>query len=56
MPSTYVVCDDDQAIPPPAQEMLAQRSGTVHHLPSGHSPFLSHPTELAALLRPLLEG
>jgi pimeloyl-ACP methyl ester carboxylesterase len=54
VPSTYVVCEADRAIPPVAQEMLAQRAGTVHRLPAGHSPFLSHPQELAALLRPLL--
>ncbi|WP_432534412.1 alpha/beta hydrolase [Kineococcus arenarius] len=54
VPSTYVVCDADNAVPPVAQEVLAQRAGTVHHLPAGHSPFLSHPQDLAALLRPLL--
>ena len=52
--STYVVCDADQAIPPPAQEMLAQRAGTVVHLDAGHSPFLSQPAEVAAIIRPLL--
>jgi pimeloyl-ACP methyl ester carboxylesterase len=54
VPSTYIVSDNDEAIPPVAQEGMSQRSGTVHHLPSGHSPFLSHPQELAGLLRPLL--
>ena len=54
LPSTYIVCDDDQAIPREAQEALAQRAGTVHHLQSGHSPMLSQPAEVAALLRPLL--
>jgi len=54
VPSTYVVCDADQAIPPPAQEMLAQRAGNVVHLDAGHSPFLSQPAEVAAIIRPLL--
>jgi pimeloyl-ACP methyl ester carboxylesterase len=54
VPSTYVICDADRAVPPGAQEMLAQRAGTVHHLPAGHSPFLSHPQDVAALLRPHL--
>lgn len=54
VPSTYVVCDADQAIPRPAQEMLAQRAGSVVHLDAGHSPFLSQPAEVAAILRPLL--
>lgn len=52
--STYVVCDADQAIPPPAQEMLAQRASEVVHLDAGHSPFLSQPAEVAELVRPLL--
>lgn len=54
VPSTYVVCDADAAIPPAAQELLAQRAGAVVHLDSGHSPMLSQPAELAAVVRPLL--
>jgi len=55
VPSTYVVCEQDQAIPAFAQEAMAQRAGTVARLPAGHSPFLSHPGELAALLRDVAE-
>jgi pimeloyl-ACP methyl ester carboxylesterase len=54
-PSTYVVCEEDQAIPVFAQEAMSSRAGEVLRLPSGHSPFLSHPAELAALLRPVLD-
>ncbi|MCX4597318.1 alpha/beta fold hydrolase [Streptomyces sp. NBC_01549] len=50
VPSTYVVCEQDQALPPGDQEQLAARSGSVHRLASGHSPFLSMPGEFAALL------
>lgn len=50
VPSTYVVCEDDRALPAPAQEAMAARSGTVHRIASGHSPFLSRPAELASLL------
>lgn len=50
IPSTYVICERDKAFPPDAQEAIAARSGTVRRLDSGHSPFLSHPAELAALL------
>jgi pimeloyl-ACP methyl ester carboxylesterase len=56
LPSTYVICEDDQAIPLFAQEAMAQRASTVLRLPAGHSPFLAHPAELAALLRPILEA
>jgi pimeloyl-ACP methyl ester carboxylesterase len=55
LPSTYVVCARDQAIPVFAQEAMAQRAGDVLRMDAGHSPFLSHPAELAALLRPVLE-
>ena len=54
-PSTYVVCEEDRAIPVFAQEAMSSRAGEVLRLPSGHSPFLSHPAELAALLRPVLD-
>lgn len=50
IPSSYVVADRDHALPPADQERMAQRAGAVHHLASGHSPFLSMTDELAALL------
>jgi pimeloyl-ACP methyl ester carboxylesterase len=50
IPSTYVICDQDQAIPPPAQEQMAQRSPHVHHLDSSHSPFFSMPQRVVDLL------
>lgn len=55
LPSTYVVCTQDQAIPPQAQEAMAQRAGEVLRLDAGHSPFLSQPAALAALLRPIVD-
>ncbi|TRO56036.1 alpha/beta fold hydrolase [Streptomyces sp. IB201691-2A2] len=50
VPSAYIVCEHDQALPPQDQEALATRSDEVHRLASSHSPFLSMPQELAALL------
>jgi hypothetical protein len=50
VPSTYVVCEQDGALPVELQERFALRSGDVRRLPSGHSPFLSMPTRLARLL------
>ena len=50
VPSTYVVCDRDRAVPPPAQEAMSARAGTVHRLPSSHSPFLSTPDEVAEIV------
>ncbi|MYV45578.1 alpha/beta fold hydrolase [Streptomyces sp. SID2888] len=50
IPSTYVVCEKDQAIPPQLQEAMAERSTQKYRLPSSHSPFLSMPAELARIV------
>ncbi len=50
-PSTYVVCERDQAFPPQAQEQIAAgRASEVRRLPSGHTPMLSYPVELTLLI------
>ena len=49
-PSTYVVCTEDQAIHPGLQEALARRCTNRVVWPAGHSPFLSHPELVSALL------
>ncbi|WP_433787004.1 alpha/beta hydrolase [Actinomycetospora sp. CA-101289] len=51
IPSTYVVCDRDAAIPSFAQEGMAQRAGTVVHLDAGHSAAVSRPRDVAAIVR-----
>lgn len=48
--STYIACTQDQAIPYPAQQAMSQRAGTVHTLDSSHSPFVSHPDEVAQII------
>ena len=50
VPSTYVVCEQDRAVPPPAQEAMSGRAGTVHRLPSSHSPFFSLPDTVAEIV------
>ncbi|MER5936587.1 alpha/beta fold hydrolase [Streptomyces sp. NPDC001928] len=50
VPSTYILCEDDQALPAQSQQIMAARSGAVHRIEGSHSPFLSKPVELAALL------
>ena len=51
VPATYVVCADDRLVNPEwsrlAAPAVAQR---VVELPGGHSPFLSHPRDLVAVL------
>ncbi|WP_172832586.1 alpha/beta fold hydrolase [Mycobacterium asiaticum] len=46
VPSTYVICERDTAFGQ-GQDVFAARASEVRRLPSGHSPFLSVPTELA---------
>jgi pimeloyl-ACP methyl ester carboxylesterase len=50
VPSTYVVCEQDRAIPPAVQELMAKRATSVRRMPTSHSPFLSRPDELAQLI------
>jgi pimeloyl-ACP methyl ester carboxylesterase len=51
IPSTYILCEQDVAIPVAAQEAMAERAGRVLRMPTSHSPFLSRPAQLAGVLR-----
>jgi pimeloyl-ACP methyl ester carboxylesterase len=53
VPTTYVICERDHAIPVPAQEMLSQRAGAVRRLDASHSPFLSKPDEIVEIIAEL---
>ena len=50
VPTSYVVCDDDNGVPREVQELMARHAVRVPHLPSGHCPFLSMPKELGTIL------
>ena len=50
-PTTYIICEQDQAIPPMAQEQMAAAADHVHRLSSSHQPMISMPDELADALR-----
>jgi pimeloyl-ACP methyl ester carboxylesterase len=50
IPSTYVITERDNAFPVPAQEAMAQRSQRVLRIDSCHSPYLSQPENMAALI------
>jgi pimeloyl-ACP methyl ester carboxylesterase len=50
IPSTYVRCTDDQAIPLPHQDAMATRCTNVVSLDTDHSPFASMPSDTAAIL------
>jgi pimeloyl-ACP methyl ester carboxylesterase len=53
IPSTYVRCERDKAVPPAAQEQMSRQATEIRRLDADHSPFLSMPAELAALLEEL---
>ncbi|CAF9910019.1 hypothetical protein IMSHALPRED_008531 [Imshaugia aleurites] len=47
IPSTYLICESDQAVPPQYQEMFAASAkAQVEQCRSGHSPHLSQPEML----------
>ena len=53
-PSTYVICERDNAIPPAAQEHMSGHADTVSRLDAGHSPFLSRPHDVTAIIQETL--
>ena len=51
IPSWYLLCTNDQMIPPPAQEFMAKRmNATVRSVASSHAPFMSKPEEVAKII------
>jgi len=50
IPSTYIVCTNDETIPPKLQRMMAERSNEVVEWDADHSAFLTRPKALADLL------
>ncbi len=56
IPSTYIVCAHDGAMPPDLQRSLfAPRAARSLELDTGHSPFLSQPATLADALAGALD-
>ena len=57
LPSWYLVATDDQAIPPDAERLFASRMGaTTVEIPSSHIPMVSHPGEVAQLIKAAAEA
>ena len=51
LPSWYLVATKDQAIPPDAQRLMAQRMGAnISSIESSHVPMVSHPEKVAQLI------
>jgi pimeloyl-ACP methyl ester carboxylesterase len=50
-PSHYLVATEDRMIPPAAQNVMAQRAGSiVVEAPGSHAVYISHPESVAALI------
>jgi pimeloyl-ACP methyl ester carboxylesterase len=57
LPSWYMIAQDDEALPPDAQRMFANRMGaTTVEVPSGHLAMVSHPTEVVKLTETAAEA
>ena len=53
IPTTYIVCTEDQALLAPGQRQLARRANRIAEWPTDHSPFFSNPQLLINLLHTL---
>ena len=49
-PTTYVICEQDNAVPVAVQEQMAAAADRVERLPSSHQPMASMPDKLAEVL------
>ena len=57
LPSWYLVAQADQALPPDAQRMFANRMGaTTAEVPSGHLAMVSHPADVVKLIEAAAEA
>jgi pimeloyl-ACP methyl ester carboxylesterase len=57
IPSWYLLCTNDQMIPPPAQEFLAKRmKATQRSVASSHAPFMAHPQDVANIILEAVES
>jgi pimeloyl-ACP methyl ester carboxylesterase len=57
LPSWYLVADGDQAIPPDAERLFANRMGaTTVEVPTNHVAMVSHPDEVVNLIKTAAEA
>jgi len=49
-PTTYIICEQDNAVPVAVQEQMAAAANRVERLPSSHQPMASMPNKLAEAL------
>ena len=54
VPSTFLICENDNALPIPVQERMAKNLGegaNVERCSAGHSPFVSQPDVVAKIIK-----
>jgi pimeloyl-ACP methyl ester carboxylesterase len=57
IPSWYLICTNDQMIPPPAQEFMAKRmKATERSVAASHAPFMSRPQAVAEIIIEAVES
>jgi pimeloyl-ACP methyl ester carboxylesterase len=57
LPSWYLVATDDETLPPDAQRQFAARMGAATvEIPSSHVPMVSHPGDVARLIKTAAEA
>jgi len=54
-PSTYVICADDRVVNPELERAMAARATTRHEWSGGHSPMVTRPEAVAALIATLAD-
>ena len=56
-PSWFMIAENDEAIPPAAERQFAKRMGaTTVEVPTGHVAMVSHPDEVAQLIKSAVEA
>jgi hypothetical protein len=50
IPTTYVVCTNDRALPVASQRVMAARAEAVVEWPTDHSPFVTRHAAIADLV------
>ncbi|PYI09347.1 alpha/beta-hydrolase [Aspergillus sclerotiicarbonarius CBS 121057] len=57
IPTAYIICEEERALPLPVQEQMAQALNTqsIYRLKSSHSPYLSMPDKLADIVEELAD-
>jgi pimeloyl-ACP methyl ester carboxylesterase len=51
VPTSYILCEQDRALPPSIQQSMSEHTTKTTRFDAGHNPFLSRPAAVAAQIR-----